>query len=91
MEGQNFVQYFLHIFQRYFNVRYFIFEFYLIKLKLNIYGSFFLSDLIKAVITYNVIWCLIKHFRVHTLENKQEMSQTRDECPQRNWSSIRYI
>ena len=23
--------------------------------------------------------------------NKQEMSQTRDECPQRNWSSIRHI
>ena len=22
---------------------------------------------------------------------KQEMSQTRDECPQRNWSSIRHI
>ena len=23
--------------------------------------------------------------------NKQEMSQSRDECPQRNWSSIRHI
>ena len=23
--------------------------------------------------------------------DKQEMSQTRDECPQRNWSSIRHI
>ena len=22
---------------------------------------------------------------------EQEMSQTRDECPQRNWSSIRHI
>ena len=24
-------------------------------------------------------------------KTKQEMSQTRDECPQRNWSSIRHI
>ena len=33
--------------------------------------------------------------RVHdtsvNLEMQQEMSQTRDECPQRNWSSIRHI
>ena len=25
------------------------------------------------------------------LQNQQEMSQTRDECPQRNWTSIRHI
>ena len=25
------------------------------------------------------------------INKKQEMSQTRDECPQRNWSSIRHI
>ena len=24
-------------------------------------------------------------------KGKQEMSQTRDECPQRNWSSTRHI
>ena len=30
-----------------------------------------------------------KDSTVHTTE--QEMSQTRDECPQRNWSSIRHI
>ena len=24
-------------------------------------------------------------------EHKQEMSQSRDECPQRNWSGIRHI
>ena len=29
-------------------------------------------------------WLVIFYF-------KQEMSQTRDECPQRNWSSIRHI
>ena len=36
---------FLHIFQHYFNVKYLVFEYYIIKIKLNIYGNFFLSDL----------------------------------------------
>ena len=31
------------------------------------------------------------HFHGELSEKKQEMSQTRDECPQRNWSSIRHI
>ena len=36
-------------------------------------------------------------FQMHKKKNpekkelEQEMSQTRDECPQRNWSSIRHI
>ena len=28
---------------------------------------------------------------IYHMKLKQEMSQTREECPQRNWSSIRHI
>ena len=30
-------------------------------------------------------------YMLHQIRPKQEMSQTRDECPQRNWSSTRHI
>ena len=49
---------------------------YILKIKLNIYGYFFFSDLIKAVTTYNVVWCLIKHFSVPALENKKNPVKT---------------
>ena len=31
------------------------------------------------------------HYKFVIFEMQQEMSQTRDECPQRNWSSTRHI
>ena len=31
--------------------------------------AFSFSDLNKAITTFNVVWCLLKHFRVPTLEN----------------------
>ena len=30
-------------------------------------------------------------YKIGKINDKQEMSQSRDECPQRNWSSIRHI
>ena len=57
----------------------------------TLYQNNFQNFKISCKITYHLF--LENTVQMHMAENikQQEMSQSRDECPQRNWSSIRHI
>ena len=55
-------------------------------------GSFFVTQYNSSLSSFVPNFRILSHVVAEkSLTEKQEMSQTRDECPQRNWSSIRHI